>query len=320
MEYKDYYQLLGVPKSASEKEIKRAYRKLAQQYHPDRNPNNKAAEEKFKEINEAYEVLGNPANRQKYDQLGVNYHRFKQMGGNPGDFDFSQWFSQGGRPGQNVNVDLGDLFGGGGGFSDFFNTIFGGQARQRTTNAPFGRQAPKLDLEKTITISLEEAYHGTEVTFDHHGSTLTAKIPPGAKTGTKIRLRGKGYVGTDGTQGDLYLLTKVKPHSVFERVGNSLRVTVAAPVTTAVLGGKIPVPTLTGNVNLTVPAGTQGGQTFRLSGKGMPHLHENSRYGDLLATIHIEIPQTLTPAEEEHYQALARLAAARAANPHASSA
>lgn len=312
MEYKDYYQILGVSKQAGEKEIKRAYRKLAQQYHPDKNPGNKAAEEKFKSINEAYEVLGNPENRAKYDQLGQNYHRFQQMGGNPADFDFSQWFSGGGQS-RRVNVDFGDLFGGNsGGMSDFFNTIFGGgmgqQRAQRGGNMHgfFDQQAINLDLEQTVEISLEEAFHGATRTFSQDGQEFTAKIPAGAKTGSKIRLRGKGNRAAN-RQGDLYLIVKVLPHPTFKRVGNNLQVTVKVDVVTAVLGGKVEVPTLTGPVKLTIPPGTQGGQTHRLKGKGMPHLHNNELKGDLLAKINIRVPQDLSMEEQTLYEQLAQL-------------
>ena len=306
MEYKDYYQTLGVSKQASKKEIKRAYRQLAQQYHPDKNPGNKKAEEKFKAINEAYEVLGNPDNRAKYDQLGHNYHRYRQMGGDPADFDFSQWYGGGG---QRVNVDLGDLFGGGG-MSDFFNAIFGGGLGQRRTagTADFlGRQQTvNLDIEQKVEISLEEAYHGATRTYSQNGDQFTAKIPAGAKTGAKIRLRGKGNQGPGG-RGDLFLVVKVLPHATFKRTGNNLQVTVKVDAPTAVLGGKVIVPTLTGPVSLTIPPGTQGGQTHRLKGKGMPHLRNNELKGDLLAKIHIRIPRQISPEERALYEQLAQL-------------
>ena len=308
MEYKDYYKVLGVSKQADEKEIKRAYRKLAQKYHPDKNPGNKSAEEQFKAINEAYEVIGNPDNRAKYDQLGQNYHRYRQMGGNPADYDFSQWFSGG--QGQRVNVDLGDLFGGSGGMSDFFNAVFGGgmgQQRASGMNAQFGRQSINPDVEQTVEISLEEAYHGATRTFSQNSEQFTAKIPAGAKTGSKIRLRGKGSPGGPQGRGDLYLVVKVLPHLVFKRLGNNLQVTVKVDVVTAVLGGKVEVPTLTGPVHLTIPAGTQGGQTHRLKGKGMPQLRNNDLKGDLLAEINIRIPKNLNPAELELYEQLAQL-------------
>ena len=305
MEYKDYYKILGVSKNANEKEIKRQYRKLARQYHPDKNPGDDKAEEKFKSINEAYEVIGDPENRAKYDQLGQNYHRFRQMGGNPGDFDFSQWFNQGG--GQYQQADLNDLFGNGGGFSDFFTSIFGGSMGQRRAGGnPFGSQPSSMnrDIEESVEITLEEAYQGTTRSFSQNGQTFTAKIPAGAKTGTKIRLRGKGVGGS----GDLFLVVKVRPHKLFTRSGAHLRVDVFVAVTTAVLGGKVSVPTLDGLVNLTIPAGTQGGQTFRLSGKGMPQLRKKDNFGDLLATIKIRVPKELSDKEKSLYEELKSLA------------
>ncbi|MEJ2749636.1 MAG: J domain-containing protein [Anaerolineae bacterium] len=311
MEYKDYYQILGVSKQADEKEIKRAYRKLAQKYHPDKNPGDKAAEEKFKTINEAYEVLGNPENRAKYDQLGQNYHRFQQMGGNPADFDFSRWASGGGQS-QRVNVDFGDLFGGSGGMSDFFNAIFGGSMGQQRTRRSggmpgyFDQQMVNLDIEQPVEISLEEAFHGATRTFSQDGQQFSAKIPAGAKTGSKIRLRGKGNRGGN-KQGDLYLIVKVLPHPTFKRAGNNLKVTVKVDVVTAVLGGKVEVPTLTGPVKLTIPPGTQGGQTYRLTGKGMPHLNHTEKKGDLLAKINITVPKSLSMEEQALYEQLAQL-------------
>jgi curved DNA-binding protein len=307
MEYKDYYQILGVPKNADEKEIKRAYRKLARQYHPDKNPNNHLAEERFKEINEAYEVIGNADNRVKYDQLGRNYHRFRQMGGDPNGFDFSQWFSggNGGAYRQQVNVE--DLFGGAGGFSDFFNAIFGGR-HNRAGSSPFGQsfqQPANRDVEHTVNITLEEAYQGTTRTLNYEaGERFTAKIPAGSKTGTKVRLRGKGSGGSS----DLYLVVQVDPHARFKRDGDNLMVTVDVDVLTAVLGGKVSVPTLTNPVTLTIPPGTQGGRTFRLKGKGMPHLRDNQQYGDLLAQINIRVPETLSDEERRLYEQLAALA------------
>jgi curved DNA-binding protein len=308
MEYKDYYQILGVPKSADEKQIKKAYRRLARQYHPDKNPGNNAAEEKFKEINEAYEVLGTPDNRVKYDRLGKNYHRFRQMGGNPSDFDFSQWFG-GSDPGGRVNVDLGDLFGGqtGGGssFSDFFQTIFNGGG----FGQPMGRQQVRKgrDVEQNVSVTLEEAYHGTTRTLSQNGDRFTAKIPPGAKTGTKIRLRGKGGASTVSA-GDLFLVVQVKPHPTFTRDGHNLRVQVEVDVLTAVLGGEVTVPTLSGSVDLSIPSGTQGGQTIRLKGKGMPHLHDTKSMGDLYATVQIRVPKELSKDERDLYDRLATLA------------
>jgi curved DNA-binding protein len=306
MDYKDYYQILGVAKNADSQAIKKAYRNLARQYHPDTNPENAQAEEKLKGINEAYEVLGKPENRVKYDQLGQNYHRFQQMGGNPGDFDYSQFFNGGGRR-QQGGVNLNDIFGSSGGnaaFSDFFSQIFGGGAAgfaQQTA----GRTAVQANIEQPVSITLEEAYHGTTRTFGQNGAQFTAKIPAGAKKGTRIRLRGKGNVTRNG-RGDLFLRISIQPHKTFDLDGHNLRVTVPVDVTTAVLGGKVTIPTLTGSVQLTIPAGTQGGQTFRLAGKGMLK-QGNQSHGDLLARITLSIPSQLTDAQKELYEQLANL-------------
>jgi curved DNA-binding protein len=292
MEYKDYYQVLGVSRSADEGEIKRAYRKLARQYHPDKNPGNKTAEEKFKEINEAYEVVGDPGNRSQYDRLGRHYHRFRQAGGNTADFDFSQWFGGGGARQQTAS-DFG------GGFSDFFNAIFGGGGATAGQRPHPGQMRP---IEQSVEITLEEAYQGTTRAFSLNGESFTAKIPAGVDTGAKIRLRGKGRAG-----GDLFLVVQVQPHATFSRTASQLQVDVPVALLTAVLGGQAAVPTLTGPVSLTIPPGTQGGQTFRLKGKGMPHLRQPSHFGDLLATIQIRVPAVLSAEERALYEQLARL-------------
>jgi len=297
MEFKDYYKILGVDKNADEKAIKRAYRKLAQQYHPDKNPNNKASEEKFKEINEAYEVLGSAESRTKYDQLGQNYNDWRRMGGQPGGFDYSQWF--GGTPGrgQQTTVNMEDLFGSeGGDFSDFFQTIFGQRMGQQ--QSPRGR-----DIEHPIEISLEEAYHGTTRTLSQQGGdTFTAKIPRGAKTGSKVRLRGKGQGG-----GDLFLVVRVHHHPIYKRDGDNLSLDLDIDIPTAVLGGKVSVQTLAGSVNLTIPPGTSSGRTIRLSGRGMPKLANAEEYGDLLVRVMIKAPTSLDDRERQLYEELAQL-------------
>ena len=304
MEYKDYYQVLGVDKKADEKEIKRAFRRLARQYHPDKNPNDKKAEDKFKEINEAYEVLGNPDNRAKYDQLGQSYQRYRQMGGTPGNFDFSQWFSGGAPAGasyQTMKGELEDLLGGSGGnFSDFFSSIFGNMNRA----GPRGPAAPRTP-EQTVSITLEEAYQGTTRTFGRDGERFTAKIPKGADNGSKIRLRGKGGLSPAGTATDLVLAIVIEPHPTFSREGQDLKTEIEVDVLTAILGGKATVPTLGGPVTLTIPAGTQNGRTFRLRGKGMPSLQTADQYGDLLAQIKVHIPEQLSDEERRLYEQLA---------------
>jgi curved DNA-binding protein len=298
MEYKDYYKTLGVERNAAEKDIKRAYRKLAVQYHPDKNPGDARAEERFKEINEAYEVLGDPAKRAKYDQLGSSYQEWERRGGAPGGFDWSQW-AGGGQGGVRVDVgDLGDLFGAG--FSEFFQAMFGGMGTH-TQTARRGR-----DLEQPVRISLSEAYHGARRTFDRSGKRLDVSIPPGAQTGTRVRLSGQG-AGGQSQAGDLYLVLEVEPDPRYERQGDDLIVDASTDLYTALLGGEVKVPTLSGDVVLTVPAGSQPGQTFRLKGRGMPQLHHPSTHGDLFARLHVTLPTHLSAEERELVTRLSKL-------------
>lgn len=294
MEYKDYYRILGVDRDADDKAIKKAYRQLARRYHPDKNPGDKQAEDRFKEINEAYEVIGDPEKRRKYDELGSNYFRYQQMGGDPRAYDFSQWFAgQGGARGERINID--DLFGGGD-FSDFFNSIFGGAGGTRT-------QPLRRDTEQPVQITLEEAYHGTTRTLvDTDGNRFNVRIPAGIETGKRVRFRGKGAQG-----GDLFLVIEVLPHPHYTREGSTLRTTVEVDVLTAVLGGDARVSTLKGDVMLKIPAGTQGGSTFRLKERGMPRLRQKDAHGDLLAQVQIRVPKTLSARERALYEQLAAL-------------
>jgi curved DNA-binding protein len=314
MEYRDYYRILGVERNASEKEIKRAYRRLAREFHPDVNPDDKEAEEKFKEINEAHEVLSDPEKRTKYDQLGANYQQWQRMGRDPGNFDWSQWTS--GAPG-GVRVewsgDIGDLFGGGaGGFSDFFRSIFGGMGGVGQTGGPFQtagqRTARGQDMEAQVEVTLEEAFQGTTRLLEREGRQIRVKIPPGARTGSKIRVAGKGGPGYGGgPAGDLYLNVAVKSHPILSREGSNLRCDVNVEFYTAVLGGEVQVPTLDGDVSLKIPAGTNSGKTFRLRGKGMPNPRKPKQRGNLLATVQIQVPQKLSARERELFDELARL-------------
>ncbi len=307
MEYKDYYKILGVDKRASEREIKQAYRKLARQYHPDVNPGDKQAEEKFKAINEAHEVLSDAEKRRKYDQLGTNYFRWQQQGGDPGGFDWSQWVNR--QPGgDRVRVDygdLGDIFGNTG-FSDFFEAIFGGvggQARSRR-----GRRQKGRDYEQPIEVTLEEAAQGTQRVLASDGERITVRIPPGVKTGSKVRVASKGGPGmSGGPAGDLYLKVTVAKHPVFERQGNDLHCEVPVDLYTAVLGGEAEIPTLDGKVRLKIPAGSQGGRAFRLGGKGMPDLRNPQKRGDLYARIKIVVPDKLSKKERALFEELVRL-------------
>ncbi|MBN1136131.1 MAG: J domain-containing protein [Anaerolineae bacterium] len=305
MEYKDYYQILGVKKSASDKEIKSAFRRLAKQCHPDANPNDPKAEERFKEINEAYEVLSDPGKRSKYDQLGADWQRWQRGGGRPQDYDWSRW--AGGAPGEGVHVrygtpeDLEELFGGASPFSDFFSQIFGSMGA-RGAPGGFQRQVrPQRgqDYEQPVEITLQEAYQGTTRVLQKDSQRLEIKIPPGAKTGTRVRMSGGGGGGTAGASaGDLYLRVTVLPDPRFERKGDDLHTTVHVDLYTMLLGGEIQVPTMEGSVMMRIPPDTQNGCTFRLRGKGMPKLRQPKERGDLYAKIEVQLPK-LTPRQRQ---------------------
>ncbi|HIE38770.1 MAG TPA: J domain-containing protein [Anaerolineales bacterium] len=304
MEYKDYYRILGVERNASQEEIKRAYRRLARQFHPDVNPGDKGAEERFKEINEAYEVLSDPQKRRQYDQLGSSWSQWQQARGAPGGFeDFArQWFGQTGP--QVQYVDLDELFGQGS-LSDLLNALFGlGGTRTARRRPRRGK-----DLEAPVELSLEEAFHGTTRRMERaDGRVVTVKIPPGARSGSRIRLAGQGEPGrAGGSPGDLYLTVTVRPHPVFRQEGDDLWRDLDVDLYTAVLGGEVPVETLNGTVKLKIPAGTGGGKTFRLRGEGMPNPKNPNRRGDLYAVIRIQVPTRLSDRERALFEELARM-------------
>lgn len=318
MEYKDYYKILGVERNADEKEIKKAYRRLARQHHPDMNPDDKAAEARFKEINEAHEVLGDPEKRRKYDELGQNYQRWQQGGGQSGGFDWSDYVANAGGRGAPGSTrvqygDINDLFGGQGDFSDFFQAIFGGApgasttTRRRTTRA--APQPPAQDYEHEIEVTLDEAFRGGQRMLDVDGRRLEVKIPPGVKTGSRIRMAGEGpATAPGGARGDIYLVVKMLPDPTFERRGDDLYTDIPVDLFSALLGGEVRVPTLGGTVALKINKGTQSGRTIRLAGQGMPKLKSSAR-GDLYAKVRVTIPETLSEREEELVRQWAQLRA-----------
>ena len=306
---KDYYQILGVQRSADEKEIKSAYRRLARKYHPDVNPNDKAAEAKFKEMSEAYEVLSDSDKRQMYDQYGSNWeqaHNFSGQTGGMGDFGNFQ------------NV------GGVGGFESIFEHLFtGGRAsgtRMHTNFADVEAMQPR-DVEKTVEISLEEIDSGTQrvltyqtmdaqrlrdgVTTVPTTKKVEVKIPAGISDGKKLRVPGKGSAGQNGKAGDLYVVVKWANHATFKPNGETLEVEVPIPYTVAALGGEIRVPTLRGAVSMKIPEGSQSGQTFRLGGQGIATL--KGTRGDLFAKLKITVPKKLSDAEKELLRKIADL-------------
>jgi len=311
MEYKDYYKTLGVGRQASQAEIKKAYRKLAMQFHPDRNPDNKEAESKFKEINEAYQALGDPEKRSHYDRLGSEYTQWQRQGA-PGGFNWGQWTTgqQGQRQGPgNVRVEyagnMDDLFGQEGGFSDFFQQIFGGLGGFREPNR--GQPARQPAYEQPVTISLEEAFHGGKRLMQMDGRRLEVKIPAGAVSGTRIRMAGAGPAGRGGQGSDIYLVVDVAADPRFTLSGEDLHTEVETELVTAVLGGDLRVPTLDGDVILKVPAGTQPGQSIRIKGKGLPNLKKNKERGDLFAKIKVRIPKKLSQEQRELFEKLSEL-------------
>ena len=311
MEFKDYYQILGVSPDADEKAIRQAFRKLARQYHPDVNPGDKAAEEQFKAINEANQVLSDPEQRKKYDALRAQYQSWQQSGGRPGDFNWQAWSAQ---PGEGVYEhygtvdDLQDLFGAESPFSDFFTSIFGGargaqRGAQQTSRPRRGR-----DLEVEAEVRLEEAFRGTTRALQIGERRIEAKIPPGVHTGARVRLAGQGEPGRQGgAGGDLYLNIRVLPHATFERDGDDLFTEVPVDIYTAALGGEVRVPTLDGAVMLKVPPQTQSGRTLRLRGKGMPRLNDPNTHGDLYARVRLMLPEPLSERELQAFRELAEV-------------
>ena len=321
MEYKDYYQILGVPRTATQDDIKKAYRKLARQYHPDNNQGDRQAEAKFKEINEANEVLSDPQNRQKYDQLGSQWQQYQRMGGQPGGFDWNQWTA---RTQTYDAADLNDLFGDGG-FSDFFTQIFGsmggrgtprGAQTQRgptvrsTQRGPQPQRGPQrgLDYEQPVEIPLRDAYFGTTLTLQKDGQRLEVKVPAGVKTGSRIRVAGQGEAGRQGgAAGDLYLVVAVQSDAQFERDGDDLKTEAPVDLYTLILGGEAQVKTLGGQVSMKVPPETQPGRIIRLREQGMPSLRDPQLHGDLYVKVQARLPQHLSPEEKRLFEQLAKL-------------
>ena len=324
VKYKDYYQILGVSRDASQDEIRKKYRKLASKHHPDRNPDDKSAEEKFKEIGEAYEVLKDPEKRKLYDQVGSDWKRYEQAGASADDFDWSRYARSG--QGQRVNVNFEDLFGGGqrgrqsGGspFSSFFETIFGGgdpfaggrqqQGRQYQYNTGGRASAQKgRDSEAEIPVDLKDLIHGVEKQFRINGERVKVKIPAGIEDGKRLKLKGKGHVVSHGgTIGDLYLKVKVNEPEGFERRGKDIYQKVPLDVYTAVLGGNVTVETLQGKVKLTIPPETENGKVFRLSGRGLPDMKKTGKRGDYFIKVEIDLPKNLSEKEKELFKELAK--------------
>jgi curved DNA-binding protein len=308
MDYKDYYKMLGVEKSASQADIKKAYRALAKKYHPDKNKGDKAAEEKFKDVSEAYEVLGDEAKRKQYDELGANWRHFQQQGGDP-------FRGQRGGRGTYYEGDASEMFGGSG-FSDFFEQFFGGGFAQQTGDFRGRARTTKgQDYEGEMSITLQEAYTGTARLLTVNGQQLRITTKPGVADGQVLKIKGKGGPAAGGgAPGDLYIRVLVQPFPGFDRQGDDLHTQLNIDMYTAILGGDAQVSTLTGKLKLKIPPGTQNGKTLRLRGKGMPVYGKPDQHGDLYVKIEVQLPVHLSEEERSLMLQLRDLHQRKAAN------
>ena len=322
MEFKDYYSTLGVSKTATDKELKQAFRKLARKYHPDVNPGDKAAEAKFKEVNEANEVLSDPEKRKKYDELGANWRAYENVppGADPfgGGAPFGGRWSTGTGGGYRTMTEdeMSEMFGtGDSSFSDFFRTFFGGMGDDEPGGSPRGARARSRnrrgqDVEHPFELDLEDAIRGSvqrlQLRHDGHARTVEVRIPAGVTDGSRVRVPGEGgRGGGSGPSGDLYLRVQLRPHPVFDIKGRDVYTRARVAVPTAVLGGEVDVVTPEAKtLRLKLPAGTQSGQRFRLRGQGLPKVGKPDERGDLYASVEVDIPKALSDEERRHYEAL----------------
>ncbi len=300
MNFKDYYEILGIKKDASLEEIKRTYRKLALKYHPDKNPNNKSAEDKFKEINEANEVLSDSVKRKKYDELWDSWKYHKKSPDARQDFNWSQWSgNSGGGSGAHQQGGFGEQ----GEFSDFFDFIFGSQFGRRENEQTKGQ-----DFKGELNLTLEDAYYGANVNVSVNGQTLRIKVQPGVQNGQLLRLPRKGGRGINGgTHGDLYLTVNIKEHHSFKVKGIDLYCTIPVDLYTLILGGKQIIKTFKGEIRIDLPKGTENGKTLRLKNLGMPKFGHQGEFGNLYAKIKVELPKNLSAKEEELFRELSKL-------------
>lgn len=295
MDFIDYYKILGVDKSASADDIKKAYRKLARKYHPDVNPNDKEAHRKFQQVNEANEVLSDPEKRKKYDQYGKDWQHAEQFEAQRAKAG-SRRYSTGND--QFFGGDFGE-----GGFSDFFESLFGAGGR-RSSQVKFRGE----DYNAELSISLTDAYSTHQQTFTVNGKAVRITIPAGVENGQKIKLKGYGAPGINGgPAGDLYITFNITEHPVFKRTGNDLHTTVELDLYTAVLGGEITVDTLNGKVKLKIPAEMQNGHKVRLKGKGFPVYKQEGKFGDLYITCQVKLPTNLTEKQKALFRELSKL-------------
>lgn len=306
MDYKDYYKILEVDKKASKEEIKKQYKKLARKYHPDVNPGNKEAEEKFKAISEAYEVLSDEDKRQKYDTLGADWKRYEQAGGGAGGFDWSQYTQGGGPRGSYSYTNMGDFDGTD--FSEFFRDVFGnmGGAGQRSGSRR-SHSFKGQDYTAELNLPLLEAYTGGRKTITVNGRNLRINIKPGVEDGQTIRLKGNGGPGANnGEAGDLYITFRIEPDPRFNRKGNDLYTETDIPVYQAALGGDALIDTLNGQLKIKIKPETRNGTMLRLRGKGFPVYNYPGTYGDLYIKLNLQLPEGLTEKEKDLFRQLAQ--------------
>jgi curved DNA-binding protein len=291
MAYTDYYKILGIPKTASEEDIKRAYRKLARKLHPDLNPNDKEANKKFQQINEANEVLSDPEKRKKYDQYGENWENAEQ-------FEKARQSGAGERRSRRTEESFSDF--GDGQYSDFFEQMFGSGAR----STKFRGQ----DYQAELHLSLRDAAKTHSQTLTVNEKNIRITIPAGVEDGQVIRLKNHGAPGAnDGPNGDLYITFRIAPDPIFKRLGKDLYITLDLDLYTAVLGGEVTVDTLEGKIKLKIKPETQNGEKSRLKGKGFPIYKQDGEFGDLFVTYHILTPKNLTPREKELFTELSKM-------------
>jgi curved DNA-binding protein len=307
LNYKDYYKDLGVGKTATSAEIKKAYRRLANKYHPDKTKGDKTAEEKFKEINEANEVLSDPVKRKKYDQFGADWKQYEAAGAQPGGFDWSKYASDRGGQTHRTSTHESDSMFTDDGVGDLFEMLFGqhssGQRRGRRSVVVKGE-----DIASETTLSLEETYHGTTRLIQLNGQTIKVTIKPGVADQQMLRIAGKGRGGLNGgPNGDLYITIKVASHPEFQRKGNDLYCDRPIDLYTAVLGGKARIKTLKDTVNVDIPKETPNGKMLRLLGLGMPVYGTKKEFGNLYVTIVIQLPDHLSEQEIELFRKLSAL-------------
>jgi curved DNA-binding protein len=294
--YKDYYKILGVSSKATPDEIKKAYRSLALKFHPDKARGNKTAEEKFKEVNEANEVLSDPEKRKKYDRFGADWKQYEQTGGQPGGFDWSKYAASQGGQGRRMSREEFDETFSDEGVGDLFELLFGQRGGRRRGGGRTSVAGENLEAETTL--SLEEAYHGTIRLIQLHGQTIKVTIKPGVVDIQVLRIAGKGRAGRyGGPNGDLYLTIKIAPHPVFLRRGDDLHRNISVELYTAVLGGKTQLETLKDTVKVNIPKETQNGTELRLLGLGMPVYGTKNEFGNLYVKVEIKIPEHLTEQE-----------------------